>query len=94
MPTPNSFQPAGEPTQGDSLARLGAIMVISPHFDDAVFSCGHLLAALPGSTVVTVCTALPEKPDILTDWDQRCGFSSAAQAMQARREENRAALRQ
>lgn len=28
--------------------------VISPHFDDAVFSCGHLLALNPGSVVLTI----------------------------------------
>lgn len=67
-------------------------LVISPHYDDAVFSCGNLLAAQTGSVVATVCTAIPEKREILTDWDQRCGFTSAAHAMQTRSAENRLAL--
>lgn len=73
--------------------QLAPIMVLSPHYDDAVFSCGHLLGALPASIVVTVCTAHPENGDTLTDWDQRCGFLSAAEAMLTRGEENRQALK-
>lgn len=73
-------------------AALGPLLVVSPHYDDAVFSCGQLLATVPGSTVVTVCTALPEDVSLLTDWDRRCGFSSAGQAMSTRAAENRNAL--
>lgn len=76
----------------DIVSAVGPLMVVSPHYDDAVFSCGHLLAGAAGSTVVTVCTAFPEDDNILTDWDSRCGFSSAGEAMRARREENRDAL--
>ncbi len=92
MPTPPLSL---EPTRldaGINPAQLAPVMVLSPHYDDAVFSCGHLLGALPGSIVVTVCTAYPENGDTLTDWDQRCGFASAAEAMRARSEENREAL--
>ena len=68
------------------------LVIVSPHYDDAVFSCGHLLAAVPGSTVLTVCTGLPEDSEILTDWDERCGFRCAADAMRARAVENDEAL--
>lgn len=69
-----------------------SIVVISPHFDDAVFSCGQLLSAVSAPTVVTVFTACPADGGMLTDWDGRCGFASAAKAMQGRRAENDQAL--
>jgi len=34
------------------------LLVVSPHCDDAVFACGALLAASPGSIVVTFLPAL------------------------------------
>lgn len=71
---------------------FGPLMIVSPHFDDAVFSCGSLLSVMPGSTVVTVCTALPDDAGLLTEWDERCGFTSAHEAMQHRSIENAQAL--
>lgn len=69
-------------------------MTISPHYDDAVLSCGNLLAAQPGSTVLTVYTGTPPDGErMTTDWDRRCGFDDAEQAMRARRAENQSALR-
>lgn len=70
----------------------GPVIAISPHYDDAVFSCGQLLAEYPGSTVVTVFTDIPEHDLALTSWDEQCGFTSARQAMHARAIENKAAL--
>lgn len=75
-----------------AIQALGPIAAISPHYDDAVFSCGHLLGAAPCSTVITVCTGQPAQCDVLTDWDARCGFIHAAHALQARRAENTGAL--
>ncbi|MCQ9617207.1 PIG-L family deacetylase [Paenalcaligenes niemegkensis] len=71
---------------------MTSALVVSPHYDDAVFSCGSLLSILPSCTVMTVYTGLPQDKDVLTDWDQRCGFSSAGEAMQARLIENEHAL--
>ncbi len=69
------------------------VVVISPHLDDAVLSCGQLLAARPGSTVVTVFAGVPPRADELcTDWDRRCGFANAAAAIAARRAEDTRAL--
>lgn len=76
----------------EDVSSLFPLVVVSPHYDDAVFSCGDLLAAAPRSTVVTVYTGSPSNPSIVTDWDQRCGFASAGEAMHARGAENRAAL--
>lgn len=67
-------------------------LLVSPHLDDAVFGCGQWLAAHPGTHVVTVFAGTPPEADRLTDWDSQCGFTSAGQAMAARREEDSAAL--
>ncbi|HJV63296.1 MAG TPA: PIG-L family deacetylase [Albitalea sp.] len=71
---------------------MPAMLVISPHLDDAVLSCGRLLAARPGSTVLTVFAGVPRDARRLTEWDRRCGFASAAQAIAERRREDCAAL--
>ncbi len=76
----------------DIASSASKLAFFSPHYDDAVFSCGGLLAAARNGTVVTVYTGLPGDGDILTDWDQRCGFASAGEAMQARAIENKQAL--
>ena len=69
------------------------MLVVSPHFDDAVFSCADRIAAHPGTTVVTVLAGVPEAAEALsTEWDRGCGFAHAAEAVRARREEDRAAL--
>lgn len=65
-------------------------LVVSPHFDDAVFSCGTLLATHAGAVVHTVFSGCPADR-VTTDWDRQCGFDNAAQAMQERaREDDRA----
>src|SRR4051812_2661178 len=68
------------------------MIAISPHLDDAVLSCGGLLAARPGSVVITVFAGMPRDGSQQTDWDRRCGFANAAQAVAVRREEDRLAL--
>jgi LmbE family N-acetylglucosaminyl deacetylase len=68
------------------------MLVISPHLDDAVFGCARLLAARPGSTVLTLFAGTPADGAQLTPWDARCGFGSAEEAMAVRRREDRAAL--
>ncbi|MBY4896079.1 PIG-L deacetylase family protein [Cupriavidus sp. AU9028] len=75
-----------------SLSVSVPLVVISPHLDDAVFSCGNLLAACPGSVVVTVFAGIPSFDMPAPDWDKVAGFDTAAQAMLARRDEDRAAL--
>jgi LmbE family N-acetylglucosaminyl deacetylase len=67
------------------------LLIISPHLDDAVFSCGALMAATPGAVVCTVFAGVPQA-NVATDWDRRCGFADAHQAMRSRREEDTAAL--
>lgn len=68
------------------------MLVLSPHFDDAVLSCGALLAYHPDSMVLTVYAGVPDADMPAPDWDRRCGFSSARQAMRVRGQENHRAL--
>ena len=84
--------PARRPVQGMPLASACAMIVISPHFDDAVFACGQRLSLSPASSVVTVFADVPGHASQLTEWDARCGFASAAQAIARRREEDLRAL--
>lgn len=67
------------------------MLVISPHLDDAVFSCGAALAAAPGAIVCTVFAGAPADA-LATDWDAQCGFTNAHEAMRARHAEDAAAL--
>lgn len=75
-----------------TLQPLQRLVVVSPHLDDAVLSCGQVLAAHPGSTVVTLFAGFPAPDAPLTEWDQRCGFPNGEQAVAHRREEDRIAL--
>ena len=67
-------------------------LVLSPHFDDAVLSCGHLLSRNPGAVVVTVCAGLPGDGIPPSPWDARSGFSSGNEAAVQRRSEDSRAL--
>ena len=72
---------------------LTRILVLSPHLDDAVLGCGHLLAAHPGTTVLTVFAGAPDAyPEPMTWWDQLAGFSSGDDPLVARRREDAEAL--
>jgi LmbE family N-acetylglucosaminyl deacetylase len=74
------------------LGRVGQLVVVSPHCDDAVFACGRMLEAHPGSIVVTVCAGRPPADLSLTEWDRAAGFQPGDDVMGMRREEDRAAL--
>lgn len=67
------------------------LLIVSPHLDDAILSCGLLLAAHPGAVVCTVFTASPEH-NMSTDWDLQSGFNDAFEAMKARKTEDLEAL--
>lgn len=72
-----------------SAARLA---VVSPHLDDAVMSCGTLLAREPGSVVCTVFTAGPRCTAQVTPWDRAAGFVPGDSPMRVRRAEDADAL--
>jgi len=71
-----------------------SVIVISPHLDDGVFSCGMLLAASAVASVVTVFAGMPDAAMAAPEWDRRAGFATAAQAMLARRREDGHGLEQ
>jgi LmbE family N-acetylglucosaminyl deacetylase len=72
---------------------MNKILVISPHFDDAVLSAGQFIADRPDADVVTVFAGLPLTPDnVLTPYDEKCGFESARDAVGERTRENDNAL--
>jgi LmbE family N-acetylglucosaminyl deacetylase len=68
------------------------LLVVSPHLDDAVFSCGDMLSLHPGSIVVSVFAGAPRADQPLTAWDAACGFASTAEVIPTRRTEDAAAL--
>lgn len=71
---------------------LRHIVVVSPHFDDAVLGAAHLLTKHPGSAVVTVMGGRPPAyPVEPTPWDSLGGFRAGDDVVAARREEDRAA---
>jgi LmbE family N-acetylglucosaminyl deacetylase len=65
---------------------LPPLLVISPHLDDAVFSCGQLLEVHPGATVVTIFAGRPPPGTPLTDWDSAAGFGPGEDPIGRRRE--------
>jgi len=48
--------------------------VISPHLDDAALSCALLLAANPGSAVITIFAGGPSSVRPLTTWDRMARY--------------------
>ncbi len=43
-----------------NIESLEPVMILSPHLDDAVFSCANLLISHPSATVVTIFAGAPE----------------------------------
>jgi LmbE family N-acetylglucosaminyl deacetylase len=79
------------------------VVVVSPHFDDAVLSCAGLIAGAPATTVITVFAGFPPARDAATPaeflpgttaWDQASGFAAGDDVVALRRAEDRAALAQ
>jgi len=66
-------------------------VILSPHFDDAVLSCWHLLAGAGEVLVVNVFAGEPSA-GALGWWDRLAGASDSAAAVRARVEEDRRAL--
>ena len=70
----------------------GDVLVVSPHCDDAGFSCGDFLIAHPRASVVTIFAGRPPVGSALTDWDAAAGFTPRDDVIAARRTEDRSAL--
>lgn len=68
-----------------------ATVILSPHFDDAVLSCWHVLASAADVLVVNVFAGEPEA-GTLGWWDRLAGASDSAVSVRARIKEDRQAL--
>ncbi|HZP87222.1 MAG TPA: PIG-L family deacetylase [Burkholderiales bacterium] len=68
------------------------LLVVSPHLDDAVFSCGVHIAMHASCTVVTLFAGIPESSVNPTDWDHSAGFADGRSAVETRRGEDEQAL--
>jgi LmbE family N-acetylglucosaminyl deacetylase len=68
----------------------GSLLLVSPHLDDAVFSCAALVHRTEPIDVLTVFAGSPDPPQ-RGHWDAECGFESSAESMATRRREDAAA---
>lgn len=68
------------------------MLVISPHLDDAVLSCGEVIAAHPDTLVVTLFSGVPAETAQPMTREHASGLRAARQALAARRRQDRAAL--
>lgn len=66
-------------------------LLLSPHLDDACLSASQFLAAQPNCDIVTVFAGAPDEP-VMTDYDAKCGFVSALDAIGSRRHEDQDAM--
>ncbi len=73
------------------MTELPALIVVSPHYDDAVLSTWGLMAASSTTVVVNVFTGIPDVP-VSSEWDRRCGFVDSDDAHRLRYEEDEHAL--
>ena len=69
-----------------------AIVVLSPHLDDAVLSCWHVLTKPGQLTVINVFTGVPAGLSAPAWWDQYTGATESAERVRERIEEDRRAL--
>jgi DNA-binding response OmpR family regulator/LmbE family N-acetylglucosaminyl deacetylase len=79
-----------EPAAGgdDELAN-GRVVVISPHFNDAVLSAtGWIIHSSGQAAVVTVFGGVPPNDVAPSAWDRLCGFADAAEAVRVRARED------
>ena len=78
--------------QTDRSPGASAVVFLSPHYDDAVLSCGAAIAAIPESLVITVFSGGPAPGDPISGWDRDCGFAPGDGVATIREQEDRAAL--
>jgi LmbE family N-acetylglucosaminyl deacetylase len=71
---------------------VSSIAILSPHLDDAVFSCWHVLASSHSVVVINVFTAVPPASTETPPWDRITGADDPAERMQQRLAEDEAAL--
>jgi len=67
-------------------------IIVSPHLDDAVLSCWHLLSGKGQVGVVNVFTGLPSANGVLPYWDLMTGATNSRARVKERLAEDKAAL--
>src|SRR5580692_19322 len=75
-----------------AMTTVHALLVISPHFDDAVLSTGFWLSQHTRATVATVFSGSPGLGVPASKWDISGGFESGNDAALGRRAEDERAL--
>jgi hypothetical protein len=68
------------------------VAVLSPHFDDAVLSCWHVLSAPGPVAVVNVFAGAPPNDCPVGWWDERTGATDSTARAREREREDEAAL--
>ena len=71
---------------------MAPVAVLSPHLDDVVFSCWHVLRSSLDVVVINVFTAVPAAGTEPPRWDLITGAGDPAERMRLRLEEDAAAL--
>lgn len=69
-----------------------AAAILSPHLDDAVLSCWHLLAQPDALVVINVFTGVPASVGAAAWWDRLTGATDSRQRVRERVDEDRRAL--
>ena len=67
-------------------------LVLSPHLDDAVFSCFHVVGGVGEVDVVTIFAGVPKGGGEVPRWDRITGARDSAERVRQRIEEDRQAL--
>jgi LmbE family N-acetylglucosaminyl deacetylase len=67
-------------------------VILSPHLDDAVLSCWHVLCGPGDVSVINVFAGVPPSESGASWWDRLTGASDSAARMVERRAEDRAAF--
>lgn len=67
-------------------------VILSPHLDDAVLSCWHVLTQPGEVAVINVFAGVPANADGRAWWDRYTGATDSAQRVRDRVEEDRRAL--
>src|SRR5437868_4148676 len=67
-------------------------VILSPHLDDAVLSCWHLLTQPSEVAVINVFAGVPTDLGAPAWWDEYTGASDSAERVRERIEEDRRAL--
>lgn len=72
---------------------MNKVLLVSPHFDDAILSAGQFMAERPDTVVLTVFGGFPQNADTVhSPYDEKSGFKNAKEAVEARRWEDNLAV--